>query len=172
MKILKPSAENLYSYYKTYLKYVPEDDILAALIAQKEVTQKFLNAIPEEKASKAYAEGKWLLKEVAGHLCDTERILTYRALRFSRNDKTPLPGFEENEYTPNSNYNKRTLANIAGEFKVIRESSISLFSNLSEEMYDRRGISNNADISVRDLLFFVVAHERHHLNVIRERYLS
>ncbi len=171
MKILKPSAEKLYSYYKTYLKYVPEEDILATLIAQKEITQKFLNTIPEEKASKAYAEGKWLLKEVAGHLCDTERILTYRALRFSRNDKTPLPGFEENEYTPNSNYSSRTLANIAGEFKAIRESSISLFTNLSEEMYERRGISNNADISVRDLLFFIVAHERHHLNVIRERYL-
>ncbi len=172
MKIRKPKPEELNSYYQTYLKYVPEDDILAALITQAEVTQKFLKTIPESKASAAYAPGKWLLKEVAGHLCDTERILSYRALRISRNDKTALPGFDENEYTPNSNYASRTLSNIADEFRTIRESSISLFSNMSGEMYERRGITNKADVCVRDILFFIVGHERHHLDVIRERYLS
>ncbi len=172
LSIEKPLAETLSSYYQTYLKYVPEDDVLGALIMQSEITQKFLVSISESKASSAYAEGKWLLKEVVGHLCDTERILTYRALRISRNDKTPLPGFEENNYTPNSNYSARPLLNIAEEYRAIRESTMALFKNMSKEMYDRRGITNNSDVGVRDILFFIVAHERHHLNVIEERYLK
>ena len=172
MTVRKPSPGELNSYYQTYLKYVEEDDLLDALIIQKETTQKFLASISEIKASSTYAEGKWLLKEVVGHLCDTERILSYRALRISRSDKTPLPGFDENEYTPNANYNTRTLENIADEFKSIRESSVTLFKNMSEEMYDRRGISNNTEVGVRDILFFIIAHERHHLHVIQERYLS
>ena len=172
LSVKKPSPQVLSPYYQTYLKYVPEEDVLAALIKQSEITQKFLASISESQSSSAYAEGKWLLKEVVGHMCDTERILTYRALRIARNDKTPLPGFEENDYTPNSNYSIRTLSNIANELKAIRESTIALFKNMSEEMYDRRGISNNAGVGVRDILFFIVAHERHHLNVIKERYLS
>jgi hypothetical protein len=172
MSVRKPLASELSPYYQTYLKYVEEDDLLAALIKQTEITGKFLSTIPENQASSAYAEGKWLLKEVVGHLCDTERILAYRALRFSRNDKTPLPGFDENEYTLNANYKVRSLSNISDEFKAVRESSLVLFKNMSEEMYDRRGTSNNAAVGVRDLLFFIVAHERHHLHVMRERYLA
>lgn len=145
--------------------------MLDVLIKEKDVIQKFLQSIPESKASSAYADGKWLLKEVVGHLCDTERILSYRALRISRNDKTPLPGFDENEYTPNSNYKTRSLSNIAEEFKSIRESSITLFNNMNEDMFDRKGITNNSEVCVRNLLFFIVAHERHHLKVIQERYL-
>ncbi len=171
LSVKKPSPQTLSPYYQTYLKYVPEDDMLDALIKQSEITQKFLASVPEGKASSAYAERKWLLKEVVGHLCDTERILAYRALRISRNDKTPLPGFQENDYTPNSNYSARTLSNIAEEYKAVHESTVALFKNMSEEMFDRRGITNKSDVGVRDLLFFIVAHERHHLNVIRERYL-
>ena len=171
LTVKKPLPKELSSYYQTYLKYVPEDDLLNALIKQTEITRFFLATISEGKASSSYAEGKWLLKEVVGHLCDTERILSYRALRISRNDKTPLPGFEENEYTPNSNYKERSLSNIADEFSVVRASTIALFMNMNEEMYDRRGTSNNTDVGVRDILFFIVAHERHHMNVIKERYL-
>ncbi len=172
LTVSKPSPEELNSYYKTYLKYVPEDDILESLIQQKEISQSFLRMISESKASSAYADGKWLLKEVVGHLCDTERILSYRALRISRNDKTPLPGFDENTYTPNSNYKERTLSSAAEELKVIRESSITLFKNMSAEMIDRRGTTNQTDVSVREILFFILAHERHHLHVIKERYLG
>ena len=171
LTIHRPNVDELYSYYKTYLKYVPEDDILQAFIKQKDTTRNFLKSISEEKGSSAYADGKWLLKEVVGHLCDTERILSYRALRISRNDKTPLPGFDENTYTPNANFGPRKLANVSDEFKAVRESSIALFGNMSEEMFSRRGTTNNVDVSVRDILYFILAHERHHLGVIKERYL-
>jgi hypothetical protein len=113
-----------------------------------------------------------MVKEVAGHLCDTERILTYRALRFSRGDKTNLPPFEENDFVTNSNYKNRTLANITEEFIAIRKSSIAMFENFSEEMFERRGIANNNNVSVRALLFFTISHTKHHLGVINERYLS
>ncbi|MCX6291796.1 MAG: DinB family protein [Bacteroidetes bacterium] len=168
----KPSPDQLYSYYQTYLRYVPEDDLLEAFISQSTTRRNFLKTISEEKASCSYAEGKWKLKEVVGHLCDTERILSYRALRISRNDQTPLPGFEEDDYVANSNYRKRTLENIAKEYETIRESTISLFKNMSEEMFDRKGTSNRASVSVRDIIFFILAHERHHLLVIQEKYLS
>jgi hypothetical protein len=168
----KPSLEELSPYYQSYLKYIPEEDILDALVKQAGITDLFLKSIGEDRASLAYAVGKWKLKEVAGHLNDTERILSYRALRISRNDKTPLPGFDENTYTPNSNYGSITLVNIAREKKVIRESTIALFTNMSMEMFDRKGITNNTEVSVRAILFFIVAHERHHLQVIKERYLS
>jgi hypothetical protein len=172
LTVAKPSLSELNPYYSTYMKYVPEDDLLGALSKQQDVSRHFLEAIPEAKGSFAYADGKWMLKEVVGHVCDTERILSYRALRISRNDKTPMPGFDENHYTPNSNYNVRSLANIAAELKNIGLSSVSLFSNMSGEMFARKGLTNNMEVSVRDLLFFIVAHQRHHLDVIQKRYLS
>src|SRR2546423_104704 len=102
--IRTPRADELTLYYQSYLKYIPADaDLLSVIKEQAGITQQFLSSVPKEKESHAYAEGKWTVKEVVGHLCDTERILSCRALRFSRNDKTPLPGFDENTYTPNSN---------------------------------------------------------------------
>src|SRR3954464_12863087 len=125
-----PRADELTPYYQTYLKYIPADaDLISLVNEQTDATQKFLSSIPADKESYAYADGKWMLKEVVGHLCDTERILSYRALRFSRADRTPLPGFDENTYTPNSNYKSRTIKNIAEELASVRRATISLFSN-------------------------------------------
>ena len=168
-----PRADELNIYYQSYLKYIPADaDLLSVIKEQAGISQQFLSSIPKEKESYAYAVGKWTVKEVVGHLCDTERILSCRALRFSRNDKTPLPGFDENTYTPNSNYSSRSLKNIADELAAIRQSSISLFSNMSSDMFDRVGTANNSEYTVRSMLFMIAGHERHHLQVIREKYLS
>jgi hypothetical protein len=172
MIIIKPAIDTLSSYYQSYLKYVSEKDLLAALSNQKNSTQEFLKSIHMDKASFAYAAGKWMLKEVIGHLCDTERILTYRALRFSRNDQTALPGFDENTFAANSNYRNRDLPDIAKEYEAIRQSSVLLFSNMENEMFDRKGKANQSEATVRGLLFFIIAHERHHLKVIQEKYLS
>jgi hypothetical protein len=172
MKISKPSPSDLSKYYQSYLHYIPEDDLLQVLKEQKKVFEDFLGSVSPDKEIFRYAEGKWMLKEVVGHLCDTERILSYRALRISRNDKTPMSGFEENEYTPNSNYKDRTLKNIAEELLAVRSATILLFENMSEEMFDRKGIANNNEVSVRAILFFIVAHARHHMGVIKERYLK
>jgi len=131
MKISLPSRDSLSDYYKTYLKYISEDDLFKCLIEQRTDLEKFLATISIEKESFQYASGKWMLKEVAGHLCDTERILSYRALRTARNDKLPLQGFDENEYTLQSNYKVRSLKNITEEFLAVRQSTILLFQNIT-----------------------------------------
>jgi uncharacterized damage-inducible protein DinB len=172
MYIHKPPASELSDYYKTYLKYVPEDDLLSVLSSQKSDMEKFFSSIPSAKESFQYAEGKWMLKEVAGHLCDTERILSYRALRIARNDKLPLQGFDENEYTLSANYKARSLSNILEEILAVRQATILLFRNMDEEMFNRTGTANDSKVSVRALLLFVVAHARHHMGVIQERYLK
>ena len=101
----------------------------------------------------------------------TERILSYRALRFSRNDTTPLTGFDENEYMSNSNFHSRTLSDILNEWQTIRNATVSLFSSLNEEMADRKGVANNITVTPRIILYFILVHERHHVNLIKERYL-
>jgi hypothetical protein len=172
MKISKPPVSDLSGYYQSYLLYVPEDDLMQVLKQQKTDIENFVSSIPVNKESFRYAEGKWMLKEVMGHLCDAERILSYRALCFARNDKTPLPGFEENEYTPNSNYKDRSLKNIAEELLTVRAGTILLFENMSVEMLDRKGTANNSSVTAKGILFFIVAHARHHMGVIKERYLK
>lgn len=171
MKIKLPAVNALSEYYKSYLKYITEDDLMNAIIQQKETTEAFLKTVPFEKESFKYADGKWMLKEVVGHLCDTERILSYRALRFSRNDATALSGFDENTYVPNSTHSHLSLNEISEEKTAITSSTILLFKNMNEEMVDKTGTANSTIVSVRALLFFIVAHERHHLKIISEKYL-
>ena len=171
MIIHKPVPTQLSDYYKTYLKYIPEDDLLKCLVKQKSVIELFFNDVPPARESFQYADGKWMLKEVAGHVCDTERILGYRALRIARNDKLPLEGFDENEYMLQANYGTRSLKNITEELLAVRQSTILLFQNMDEQMPDRKGTANNNEATVSGLLFFIVAHARHHMKVIQERYL-
>ena len=167
-----PKPEELSEYYQSYLKYVePGDDLVALIRKQREETINFLAGITEDKASYAYAPGKWQLKEVVGHVCDTERILAYRALRISRKDNTPLPGFDENAYTPASNYGVRSLKNISEELATVRDSTISLIENFSPSMHGLKGICNDIEISVRAIVFMIYVHQAHHMGVIREKYL-
>jgi len=172
MIIATPKPHELSVYYQSYLKEYQGSDMLKDLVEQRDSTQKLLLSIPSEKETYRYAEGKWSIREVAGHFCDTERILSYRALTFARNDKSVLPGFDENKYTPEANYNKRTLKNIAEEILSVRNASITLFSNMDMEMLERTGTANNNPVSVKALLFFVIVHQVHHLNVIKEKYLK
>ncbi|MBS1764062.1 MAG: DinB family protein [Bacteroidetes bacterium] len=172
MQVLPPLPENLSTYYRSYVRYMKEVDLLQALQNASDEIEFFLRSVPPEKENFIYAPGKWMLKEVIGHLCDTERILTYRALRFARNDKAPLQGFEENDYVANSNFKSRTLQSMGIEFLIIRESSIAFFNSLDETDFDRTGEANKSLVSVRDLLFFIITHQRHHFAIIKERYLS
>lgn len=172
MKISKPDISQLSDYYKSYLKYVPEEDLLEELANQKEQTSSFLRSMPESKHSFAYAPDKWQIKELVGHLCDTERILVYRALRFSRNDSTPLSGFEENDYVSNANFQERKWSSLCEEKLAIGNATLSFFSSLNPETFDLVGSANKTNVSVRALLFFIIAHERHHIQVIKDRYLK
>ena len=172
MKILAPSFENLNDYYKSYWKYLKEEDVLSALVEQGDTTMKWLNSLPEKAGDYVYAEGKWMIKEVIGHLSDAERILSYRAMRFARNDKTLLPGFDENNFVSESNYRSRTLKDISQEWKTVRSATISLFSSMTDEIADRMGSANDVSVSPRIILYFILCHERHHIEVIKERYLT
>lgn len=167
----RPQTNEHPAYYTHYIGLVKGDNILKQLEDQVIDIQAIISEIPEEKESYAYAPGKWTIKEVLGHIIDTERIMAYRALRFARKDKTALPGFDENEYVANSDYNKRTLYDIAHEFAIVRESNLALFKHFNEEALDQRGTANNNEATVRAILFMIAGHANHHLNVIKTKYL-
>lgn len=166
-----PEPTEYAPYYWTYVSLVPKDGILATLSRQKDETLRLLRGIPESREQFRYAPGKWSVRELAGHVIDAERVFSYRALRISRNDKTPLPGFEQEPYIEFGNYDARPLATLADELSVVRQSTILLFMHLTEEAWLRRGVASNAEVSVRALAYIIAGHELHHMNVLRTKYL-
>ena len=165
-----PQAEEFPIFYKGYVDTV-SDDVLAELEQQSDSFAALLGNVPPEKASFAYAEGKWTIKELAGHVIDTERIMAYRALRIGRNDATPLPGFEENDYVANAHFEDRSLENLADEFAALRKANMYLIRSLNDIEIDRSGISNDKPISVRALIFIMAGHVNHHVAILKQRYL-
>lgn len=172
MKIKRPNSSDYPAYYEPYVKLVSDDNVLRLMESQILAMQAFLSEIPEDKEDWTYEEGKWTLKEVIGHVIDTERIMAYRALRFARNDKTELPGFDEKTYVQHGDFNKRSLYDLAHEFAVVREATLYLFRNLDEAALERKGTASGKEVSVRGLIFIVAGHAMHHINVIKSRYLT
>lgn len=166
----RPQPDEFAPYYATYIDKVSEN-VLGELEHQINSLTNFLKNIPDEKAYYAYAEGKWTIKEVVGHMIDTERIMAYRALRIARKDETPLASFEENEYVANAFFNDRSLESLAEEFAAVRSGNVYLFKYLSEEELSRMGTASGKRVSVRALLYIIVGHANHHRQVIEERYL-
>ncbi|MGB4776386.1 MAG: DinB family protein [Daejeonella sp.] len=166
----RPQPEEFAPYFSTYINTVSEN-VLGELEHQAHAFPEFLKSISEEKANYAYAEGKWTIKELVGHLIDTERIMAYRALRIARNDATPLPGFDENEYVANACFNERSLANLSQEFADVRRANMYFFNSLNETELNRTGIASNKTLSVRALIYVIAGHINHHKNIILERYL-
>ena len=169
---MNPLQPNEYpAYYQPYIASVSAD--VWAEFRQQEITfSTFISQIPKEKENYAYAAEKWTVKEVIGHLLDTERIMAYRALRFARNDQNELTGFEENDYVKHSNYSDRSLESLAEEFVAIRTSNLFLFNQFTEQEWSRMGQANKNAVSVRALLFILVGHINHHQRVLQERYLA
>ncbi len=166
----RPDSTEYAPYFEKYISLVPEGDIVATLGKQIEGTLGLLRSLSEAQGDLRYAPGKWSVKEVIGHLIDTERIFAYRALRFARNDATPLPGFDENSYVDNASFGARSLADLADEFELVRKSNLYLFKNLDGESSARHGLSNNNEISVRALAYITAGHELHHAGILRSRY--
>ena len=133
---------------------------------------KFVQNIPLDKFDYRYAEGKWTIKEILQHLIDAERIFAYRALRFARNDKTPLPGFDENDYVAEAHADKRSIQELLTELAVVRQATQSLFKSFSQEELLRKGIASNNPVSVRALGFVIIGHQNHHERIFQERYLN
>ncbi len=158
------------NYFVKYTTLVKETNIVEAFEAQKTAIQNFYNNISEEKSTYAYAESKWTLKEMLQHIIDTERVFAYRALAIARKDTAKLPSFDENEYASNSNANERTWASLINEMNVVRESTILLFKNFSEEMLGCVGKFSSLSGTPELLGFIMVGHVYHHIRIAEERY--
>jgi hypothetical protein len=167
-----PDASEYAPYYGRYISLVRAGDILAALEEQPRETQKLLSGLSETQGHYRYAPGKWSVKELLGHLIDTERVFAYRALRIARNDRTPLAGFEQDDYVRQGNFEVQPLANLIEEFACVRRASLFLFQQLSAEAWMRRGIADQKEISVRALAYIIAGHELHHRQVLKEKYLA
>jgi hypothetical protein len=166
----RPSASEYAPAHAAYVTLVPEEDILSAMEQQSSAMQRVLSSLDEAKAAYRYGDGKWSIKEVIGHIADAERIIGYRALAVARGEEQPLPGFDENSYVANASFDDWKLGDLAEQYALVRRANIVFFKNLRAEAWDRRGTANAAPVSVRGLAYVIVGHERHHLQVLRERY--
>ena len=167
----RPASGEYAEYYDRYISLVPEGDIVATLEKQFETTLALLGGIDETHANKRYAPGKWSIKELVGHLIDSERVFAYRALRFARNDQTPLSGFEQDDYVRSGGFDDRAMADLAEEFEHVREANIILFGSFAPEAWSLRGPANDVEVSVRALVYIIAGHEAHHIQVLQTRYL-
>jgi hypothetical protein len=167
---MKPQETDYASPYASYVSLVPEDDVLAAMAHQSSETQKLLGSIDDAQGAFRYAESKWSVKEVLGHLVDAERIMGYRALAIARGESNSLPGFDENAYVQNASFDTWRIGDLAESYALGRRTNLVFFSNLPEEAWDRRGLANDHPVTVRALAYIIVGHERHHVAVLKERY--
>lgn len=168
--IPRPDPDEYDPSFAGYVAEVPPGDIVMVLDTQPAELVAWLHQVPSAREGHRYAAGKWSIREVVGHLSDTERVLAYRALRLSRGDGTPLPGFEQDDYVPEGNFEARTLADLTEEFLAVRRATVALFRGMTDPMTARRGIANGVGVSVRALAYIIAGHERHHTRVLRERY--
>ena len=170
--IARPDAGEFAPYYGRYVDLVPGGDIVTLLRSGGEQLATVVAAIPESRGGYRYAEGKWSIREMLGHLSDAERIFSYRALRIARGDATPLASFDENEYARTACSDARTVADLAAELRAVREATVRLFASIPTEAWTRRGVASGKEVSVRALAYITAGHELHHLAILRERYLA
>ena len=164
--------ENEYApFYKNYIKALGDVNLLDILNTSFEDLSAALKGLSEEKLLFRYQEGKWTIKELMQHIIDAERVLSYRALCYSRNDATDLPGFDEDWYVDNSNGNQRNFEDLLNEFSHLRAATISLFESFTPEMLQIKGSLSGNDMSVRALGFIIAGHQMHHLKIMKEKYL-
>jgi hypothetical protein len=168
----RPAPDEHAPYYARYIDLVPDGDIADTLQHQVVDTAAFLRSIPPHLHGHRYAEGKWSVKEVVGHMADAERIFAYRALRFARADQTPLSGFDENHYVPAGDFDARELGSLVDEWVHVRHATLALLRSLDPAAMLRRGKANDQEISVRALAFVMAGHVDHHASILRERYLG
>jgi hypothetical protein len=167
----RPRSDEFASFYSRYIDYLPrEADVLTTLTSQLDSLPKVLAVAGEGRASYRYAEGKWTVREVVGHLADAERVFAYRLMRIARGDTTPLPGFDENDYVRAAGFERRPLADVVADWTAVRRSTLSLASGLDPAAWERRGTANDATISARALLYITAGHTEHHLGILKTRY--
>ena len=168
----RPESGEFTPYHDRYISLIQDPDILTVLERQVKETVAALTVLPESFGDFRYADGKWSMKEVLGHMSDTERVFAYRALRIARNDKTPLAGFEQDDYVRWGSFEKRHLSDLIDEFTTIRKTTLSLFRGLDSDAWLRRGIASQSEVSTRAMAYIIAGHELHHQRILQEKYLS
>lgn len=168
---MRPVIGDYAEYYQKYIDLVKGDDIFRILVEQNMESQNVLNSFSESKSNYKYAEGKWTVKEVVGHMMDVERIFAYRALCIARGEQQPLPGMDQNSYVAQGNFNKRQLFDLNYEYRLLREANILLFGGFDKSVLQNRGTASGYEVTVLALMFMTAGHEKHHLNILLERYM-
>jgi hypothetical protein len=171
MQISRPDTDEFAPAFAGYIARVPAvSDAVRQLEFQGDALVSFLSPLSDAQSGFRYAPGKWSIKEVLGHLCDTERILAYRMLRIGRGDATPLPGFDENAYVPAAAMDRRPLRDMLEDWSAVRDATVTLVRGMPDESWTRRGVSNNHPISARAFLYVILGHVEHHRALLKERY--
>jgi uncharacterized damage-inducible protein DinB len=172
LAISRPEAGEYNSYYERYISQVPGTDILATLDSQRRQTLLLFSGRDEADGNLRYAANKWTVNEVLGHVCDAERVFAYRALRIARGDRTPMEGFEQDDYVTNGPFARVALAELIEDYIAVRRASLTLLRNLDEGAWMRRGVANKNEITVRALAYVIAGHELHHRRILEEKYFA
>lgn len=168
----RPQKTEYPEFYEAYLSKVSQKDIFELLGNGKEEMLNIYSGMTDDDARYSYAEGKWSLKELLGHITDAERILACRALRMARNDKTNIPQYDHNYFVAQANFNKQSVESLIKQYELVRESSLFLFQSFDNDVWNRQGISGGKKFTVRSFPFIITGHELHHLQIIKEKYLK
>jgi hypothetical protein len=168
----KPAKSEFLPYYDRYISLVPDGDVVSTLTSQIEETLELLRSLPASVSTYRYAPDKWSVNQLVGHVIDAERLFSNRALRFARNDATPVPGFEQDDYVRNGPFGACRLRDLVDDFANVRQATISLFRQMSEDSWSRRGTANKVAVSVRALAFIILGHELHHRKILQQKYLQ
>ncbi len=166
----RPQPDEFGEFYEDYINLVDELNVIQSLIQQGQRVYTFIRQLSADKAKHRYADDKWSVKEIIGHLVDTERIMAYRALCISRGEQTALPGYDHEAYVEQGNFDQRSLQNLSVEYDALRNANISMFSSFTKDQMLRKGTANGVTISVRALAFIIAGHEKHHLTVLKDKY--
>jgi hypothetical protein len=171
-KLTPPTSEEYAPFYADYVqRATAKGDVLAALPKQIDELQAVLGKLGDEQARFKFGPAEWSIKEVVGHLIDVERVFSYRLLRISRNDTTPLPGFEQEDYVREAGFDIHSLSDLLQEFEFLRRANILAISNMTVDVVERRGTASGATISARALIYMMVGHVEHHMASLHEKYL-
>jgi transposase len=168
----RPDASEFSPYYGRYIDAVPDGDIVAVLRADRDDWRTLIANLPESQGAHRYADDKWSIRQVIGHVSDTERVFSYRAFRIARADTTPLASFDQDDYVKTAGSEHRTLSSLAAELLAVRESTLALFTSLPDEAWLRTGTASDNPVSVRALAYITTGHAQHHLRILREKYLG
>jgi len=168
--ITRPQPGDYAPFYQTYLDATAPVDNALDLLAQQGDVLAFMATWPEDQATHRYAEGKWTVTEVIGHMADTERVFAYRLLRIARGDGTPLPGFDENAYQAHSGFAARTMASVVAEMRAVRQASMALVRTMAPAALDRAGTASDNRVTARALVWLIAGHFAHHTAILKERY--